>query len=370
MSETTSLKKPVPHKRHQVAEGLRTLIATLSSGDRLPSVSELERHFGVATGTVEAAIKMLRREGLVASQPGAGLYVAERVRSAGSVDAVDASGGVARKTRYATLAVLAHSSNPFFRCCVEELTLQAAAAGLKVVCHYGSPDDSLKDYLGDALDLETLRPAGFLVFSYKLVSIASALVERGHRTVLVGSLPADVVPSVPCVCGDQEHGAYLATRRLLDLGHRRIACNERILSSGRRRGHERALREARITGPARTFHVPPHSWDDPPLLRRHLEREDAPTGILTWSDNEAVPLLHLLHRAGLRVPEDVSVMGYDNLPDGAHSRPPLDTIDGHIAVQIRQALSILASQPKEGPFPLVSVTPTLVCRASCARPRV
>src|SRR5205085_4935103 len=74
-----------------------------------------------------------------------------------------------------------------------------------------------------------------------------------HRAVVVGSPPVDLHPDVPCVTGDHEQGGYLATRHLLDLGHRRIGYarfnpSSSLIRTSRWRGHQRAVRQAEREG--------------------------------------------------------------------------------------------------------------------------
>src|SRR5690242_2637239 len=73
------MPKAAAHKRRRVASSLRDMIATLAVGDRLPSVPELERHFGVAKSTVEAAVGELQAEGLIVRRQGSGTFVARLV---------------------------------------------------------------------------------------------------------------------------------------------------------------------------------------------------------------------------------------------------------------------------------------------------
>jgi DNA-binding LacI/PurR family transcriptional regulator len=369
MSEPQTIAKPAIRKREQIARSLRELTKTMSPGERLPSVSDLERQFGVATNTVMAVLGALRDEGLVVSRPRSGTYVAEAVP--------DAPHGKHPKTTVTTLGttlgVLAPPQNAFFRHCVDELTAQAERRGLKLVCHYSRHGDTA---LAQTLDLVALHAAGYLLFSYSLAPVAAALMERGQRAVVVGIPPVDVAPSVPCVFGDHEHGASLATRRLLERGHRRIAYGHGYTGTDpkglrRWRGYEQALLEAGLA-PSEAIIDPERvrAWhEDVDALRGFFGRSDSPTGLVAWTDAMAVEVLHLLRRAGLHVPEDVSVVGYDNLPLGAHSHPPLDTLDGHVEVQVRHALEMLLSPRASAPAATVVVTPTLVCRESCARPR-
>lgn len=364
--ETPVLAKPSPRKHQRVVQSLRKLAITLAPGDRLPSVAELGRQFGVSASPVKAAIEMLRREGLVESRPGSGTYIAHAARPGANGSAFDGAHlGVAT----GILAVLAPRQDPFYRHCMDELTAQAEPKGLKVVCHYGNWGTSV----ADALDLEALRPAGYLLFNYRLAPIAAALLKRGHRAVVVGVPPAEVIPSVSCVHGDHEHGGYLATRRLLDLGHRRIGfattlTKEELATKRRWRGHVRALGAAGVLEAASVIDLPVlQSWrGDPAIVRRHFDRGDAPTAVVAWTDAEAMEWISLLGGAGLRVPDEVSLVGYDNVPVGAHSRPALDTIDPHTEVQVRQALAMLLSPVEPGSIPTAVVTPTLLSRDSSA----
>ena len=347
-------------KRQEVAANLRLLAQTLAPGDRLPSLSELERRFGVATGTVEAAVRQLRNEGILESRHGSGTYIARLAESVAPV----ACG---------TLAALVLSANPFYRACMEQLTQQAAQRGLTVVCRYADREMTPND----VFSLEALHPVGFVVFSHSLEWAASALIARGHRAVVVGVPPVGVLPTVPCVYGDNEYGAYLATRHLLEQGHRRFVYahgfknDDEFWKRRRAQGHERALREAGLIEPIRTLSAREiAAWRyDPESLRRYFAGQSAPTAVLVWIDYMAVDLLEGFRAAQITVPGDVSVVSYDNLLFSAHVQPPLDTVDPHLDVQIQQALGMLSAEPlQKNQVPTVVITPTFLKRSSSTRP--
>lgn len=356
------------HKRRQVAADLRRLVATLAPGDRLPSVSDLERHFGVAKNTVREAVQMLRDEGLVEARHGSGTFVA-------GGETLPPLAAAATGTLVALVPVPVPVLNAFFRHCVDELTAQAEKRGLKLVCRYVSGEATL----ADVVDLRALRPAGFLLFNYRVMApVARALRQKGvTNVVVVGIPPIGEMPDVPCVYGDHEHGADLVAGRLLGLGHRRIAYVHEFATTDLRQlrrwhRHERVLREAGIAAEEGTI-IGPERWgawrDDPAAFRALLERPGAPTALAAWNDGVAVELLHLLGRAGLSVPGDVSLIGYDNLPVGAHSHPPLDTVDSHVTHQVRHALDLLSAPLEPGAaVPTVVVTPTPLYRQSGAPP--
>lgn len=362
------MNKPAQHKHRVLADNLRTLATTLSPGDRMPSVPELVRQFHIASSTAQTAVETLRREGLIVRRRGSGTFVAEPTSRNGTAPFPSAKQG--------PLAVLALYAVPFFKHFVDHITREAAARSVPVLCRY----DDQQMALGDALDLQAASPSGFFLVGWELEPVANALRARGQNVVLFGEPPPNGVASVPTVYGNSEYGGYLATRRLLSLGHRRITVvhgfetEGALLARRRWQGHVRALREAGLE--------PDHPLLEQPALsdKKGLDRlwalfhqPDAPTGVVAWSDDDAHALASTLGQLGMRVPHDVSIVGYGNLPRaqagvGADDALPLDTVDPHLGVQVEHAWDLLNERRDGGSVPTALVTPTLVCRASCVPP--
>lgn len=373
MHTDTPTRTAAKLRKHEVLTAeLRDLALSLAPGDRFPSQNELMRRFGVSDRTVLRSLDELRRDGWIVRRNGSGTFVAQRDN--GTDNTVNTDGAEALPgTERGTLAVVALHANPFFRHCVEELTAQAGLEGLRVVCQYA---DHRSD-LADALALEPLRPAAFLLISYGLADMAEPLRRRGHRVAVLGTPPAGVTPETPCVYGDHELGGRLAAERLLALGHRRIGYAHRrsspdVLTQSRRwQSHCRTLRAAGLDPEAQpvlgseTFLA---CRGNPELARDLFRAPGAPTALAVWTDAEAAAWLAILGRAGIHVPEDVSVIGYDNVPLGADSHPPLDTVDPHIPVQVSKVLELLTAPETTGVTPIVTVTPSLLTRDSCAPP--
>lgn len=362
-------KKPPQHKRQRIAHQLRALSATMAAGERLPSVAQLEAHFGVATATIESAIAILRREGLVESRPGSGTYIAAtEARPAETPAAADKQAG---PTDTGTIAVFAVNDSPFYKSCVDHIVLVASEQRRAVDCRFASDHPSVDDLAR----FEALGAAGFLFVGTESRQVAQIAWERGNRVAVIGEPPADDAPRVPTVYADAEHGGYLAARHLLDQGHRRIGYLHRkppddLFRRLRWRGHERALREAGVAAERTVIDgTLLEAWrQDPAQARAFFSRPGAPTGIAAWSDPAAVMLLGALRRAGLQVPGDVSVIGYDNLPVGEDAWPPLDTVDQHLDVLVRHALFLLTLPTPQATVSTALVTPTLVRRESSAAP--
>jgi LacI family transcriptional regulator len=213
--------------------------------------------------------------------------------------------------------------------------------------------------------------------------LAERLQDAGHRVVCVGTPPTNNAIEVPIVFGDQEQGGYLAVKHLLDLGHRRIAFQFLGDYPTLRRwaGCQHAIEEAKANGIGLQTEVldviesgdcfgqiGPWCKDDQ-AVQEYFASPTAPTAIVSWNDDFAVKLLTRLQSAGIRVPTDVSLIGYDNLARSAAVHPALTTIDGAFDQQIRAALRLL-SQP-EAPVrnQSIIVLPTLINRESTALPR-
>jgi DNA-binding LacI/PurR family transcriptional regulator len=162
------------------------------------------------------------------------------------------------------------------------------------------------------------------------------LVGRGVPAVVLLDRSPDA--AIPAIRVDVEDGAYTATRHLLGLGHQRVAhlalerpgpIEEDESSQGDRyRGYVRALREAGIE-PAAAWLVrgPDTLAGGARMVAELLERPGPrPTAALVYNDLTAFGALHGLREAGLRVPEDMAVVGTDGIEHGRYTAPPLTTV--------------------------------------------
>jgi LacI family transcriptional regulator len=139
--------------------------------------------------------------------------------------------------------------------------------------------------------------------------------------VLLDGVPENGDEPVDSVIPDEAGGAYAAVRHLVHAGHRRIAlCNVSdetyIASRLRREGYERALREAGIEpDPALAVEVPlAETPAAVPAARALLDRAEPPTAVFCFADKLAFAFYQVAHQLGMSVPEDLSVVGFDNQP--------------------------------------------------------
>jgi DNA-binding LacI/PurR family transcriptional regulator len=161
--------------------------------------------------------------------------------------------------------------------------------------------------------------------------IPLAFLRRLHRS----SLPLVLVDqpgwaSVPSVTVDNEAGAYTATRHLLERGRRRVAFIAESLSDRnfalRKRGYERALREAGLPRDRALVAEGEPENEGGYLAAKRLLARQLPDGIVAANDAAALSAMRALREAGLRVPEDIAVVGFDDLELASYVHPPLSTV--------------------------------------------
>ena len=142
---------------------------------------------------------------------------------------------------------------------------------------------------------------------------------------------------------NNELGGYLATKYLLDHGHRRIACMVNTASNtGRARldGYVRALGEKGLELDQALVLTSDYYIPDAYLAAQQLIRVNA-TAVVATSDNIALGLLRYLYERGLHVPQDYSVVGYDNSISDALFEPALTSIEQNVDELSDAALSIM-----------------------------
>ncbi|MEW9552698.1 LacI family DNA-binding transcriptional regulator [Nonomuraea sp. NPDC050783] len=219
------------------------------------------------------------------------------------------------------------------------------------------------------------RPSG-------VIAVFSGLTETQHEHLarreipLVLLDPADVpARGIPSVGAGNWNGGLAATRHLLELGHRRIAIitgpDSALPSRARLDGYRTALDLAGVP-------VAPELIDRGDFLieggqaaaHRLLSLPDRPTAIFATNDGQAVGVYHAARRLGLRVPDDLSVVGFDDMPSVRWTIPPLTTVRQPLTEMAAAATSMLLTLAQGEPLPQsrVELATELVVRDSTAPP--
>jgi LacI family transcriptional regulator len=180
---------------------------------------------------------------------------------------------------------------------------------------------------------------------------------------------------VDAVLTDNQLGGYQATHHLIQLGHRRIGCiagPSSVTPSARRgEGYRAALAEHQIPIDEALFirgDFHPHSgWT---AARCMLALQAPPTAIFAGNDLMAIGAFRAITEAGLRVPKDISLVGFDNIELASYTNPPLTTVAQPIQEAGRMAVSIMLERiQKPGQnFHRVTLPTRLIIRNSTKKP--
>ncbi|WP_047865947.1 LacI family DNA-binding transcriptional regulator [Rubrobacter aplysinae] len=242
-------------------------------------------------------------------------------------------------------------------------------------------------------DTEAVREAavdGMIVFCMAEEDpLLAAALERRLPVVLVEQPP---VEGLPAVVIDDEGASREAAEHLISLGHERLAVASMELSyqpEGGLAGVERQRAAtyrpslARLTGYETAVAAAGLSWEQTPVYecvgnspeqgraaaREILGQTPRPTAVLCMSDLLAAGVMQEARSQGLSVPEELSVVGFDDVPEAARAEPPLTTVNQPHVEKGRQAGRGLVSLLGGEPAPRTASLPTrLVVRSSTASP--
>lgn len=303
-----------------LAEQLRADVQTgkLKAGDRLPSFIELRQEHQISRGTVEKAHALLERDGLIVREQGRGVFVA-RPKSLSATGIIGFAGGGFTETR--TSLYWAHL--------LDAIQREAAREKLQLLLMTTPTGPSI------------LSRMDGLLFSANEENIPPMLHELPEGFPCVSILTS--IEGVSSVMADDYQGARDATRHLLSLGHTRIGylvSGHSHLIERRLDGYRDALHEAGIEPSLhglRQMH-PRLALDSKnefveqgrKSVRKWLGsgwHKFGYTALLAQNDNAAIGAIEAFQEAGLRVPEDVSVVGFDGNETYDYFSPRLTTVE-------------------------------------------
>lgn len=186
--------------------------------------------------------------------------------------------------------------------------------------------------------------------------------------VMVG--PRDLPPPLQSVAVDQYTGARMAVRHLLDLGHREVVHlagpTDWLDARARIDGWRDELRAAGIV-PGEVI-AADWSAERGYQIGREL-MSDLPTAVFAANDQLALGLLRAFAEAGVRVPQDVSVVGFDDIDGSANFHPPLTTVRQEFGMLGERCLAVLLAAIAGEPAESALIPPSIVVRASSGPPR-
>jgi len=263
-------------------------------------------------------------------------------------------------------------ANPFFGDIARTIEDAGFAEGYNVILCNSDRSDIKESVYVDVLLSKQID--GLILISSgsrpdPLQSIIDAKVPVVVADRELSDLPVDQV------LVDNQQGGYLVGQYLASLGHRRVGCiagpHNLRLSMERITGFRRALNEVGLSLPDEAlvygdFH---YSGGEAGMLEL-LQRDLNLTAVFAANDSMAVGAINVLHRANLRIPRDVSVIGFDNTTQSKAMSPGLTTIAQPITELGRASVSLLLERIKQPDQPLsrLLLPTTLIERESCSSP--
>ena len=212
-----------------------------------------------------------------------------------------------------------------------------------------------------------------------VIVVAPTATQFTSHAPLVIIDPNNETPDYPALIGKNHEGALAAMNYLNDLGHRRIGHitgrMELISSNQRLQGYKDGLAAAGIPLSDDLIEIGDYTTETAAIrARKLLSLPDRPTAIFAANDMSAMGIYQAAKEFGLQIPGDLSVIGFDNLPEANHINPPLTTIDQSIVqmgtmatemlVNLVNGESLSTNSGEDGN--LYKVPTQLVIRDSCA----
>jgi len=345
-------------KHTALAGRLKNAIRKGTYTGKLPGVHALAAEYGVNFKTMNKAVNALVNEGLLITRKGEGRFVAS------SPDGV----------RAGVIALLVRTEGHLFSDLAAGLVRHAQARGMTAMVMDAPTFD------GSRAATARLREhkAGALITDIASEAARDFVEQHGREfrhVVVLGRHGGNLTCPVSRVHADAHHGMRTATTRLLDAGRRNVALMHYEWVYGTDgyehtehgltvEGYRSALRSRRIAKRQRFMWVTSDDDSNERALRSLFADEATrPDGLVTYMDSRAVWACRILADLGLRVPEDVAVIGYNNTPWCELVQPRLTSVS--VKEDELARLAVAKAAEAQPVLEDVVVTPELVVRESC-----
>lgn len=335
-----------------------------------PTIKDVAREAGVSKATVSKYLN---------GAP----YVAEetRQRIAKAVERLQfqpnsVAQGLSRRRSNTIGVVLANVANPFYAELFRGIEETTSAQGYTLLL--ASTDGEPKKERAIVQAMRQRQVDGIIFASVRLADREVAKLARdGAHVVLASRHLPDA--GVDYVVIDSVHGARLAVEHLIGHGHERIGYiggpQSIVQFQERRRGYEQALNEAGVpVDPALCVETERLRIEDGAgAARRLMDSSEPPTAIFAATDNLAFGVLRACLDLGLSVPEQLALIGFDNVAFGEISLCPLTSVDGRgLEIGLRAARLLIdrltdgeAASSSRGQRVRMIIDPQLCVRRSC-----
>lgn len=354
-------------KYYTLMEQLREEIVSgkIKPGDKLPSENEMSQEYRISRHTVRKALSILENEGYIRAEHGKGTYCIKRGKQTSSKNI-----GV----------ITTYISDYIFPRLIQGIDNVLTEGGYSIILKNTGNSrrreaECLEDILTKDIDGLIIEPSKSEIYC-RNIDKYQVLDQRGIPYVFIQGIYPQMKDK-PHILMDDVEGGYLLTKHLTDLGHKYILGvfkADDTQGNGRHKGYVEALQESGIPyNPDKViwFHTEDKAVKPKSVLNDLLNKKEPIDAIVCYNDQIAIEIIEFLNSRGLRVPEDISITGYDNSFMAESGGVKLTTIShpkeklGEMAAEL--LLEKLAGiEDKDSKVARV-IKPELIIRNSCTR---
>ena len=362
MDDKINFNNPKP-LYEQIEENIKQQIKSgeLKEGEQIGSQNELAKKYDVSVITIKKALLNLVHSGYLYTRVGKGTYVANRAEE-------QSKRFVDQKTIGLVLRDLKH---PFFSMIVHSIEERAYELGYTILL--SSSSNKIEREESQINHFINLGVDGLIIASLSLEYTATSYVQKLHEQnfpYIMISYMHD--PQYWFVGSDNEKGGFLATEHLINQGYKKIGYvhigSNNLLSEVRKNGYTRALIEYNIPFDARMIYSlgkePYDTGEDRMQLGYEFGKsfekwDDKPDALFFYCDSAAIGFIKYMNEAGIRIPDDIAIVGYDDIEIASLASVPLTTIKqpadriGRTAVEVlnnrilgKDAINRITYEPK------------------------
>jgi GntR family transcriptional regulator, arabinose operon transcriptional repressor len=329
-------------------------------GTNLPAEPELCAELGVARGTLRQALSKLEQLGYIRRERGRGTFVANKGERSRTQGLPGSQIGF----------IVPYVRDSYVSAILLGVERAAADQELSVTFKHVENDQQRQAEVLESLAAQGL--AGVVLYPVDSVHVEpmKRLIRAGYPIVLVDRYLIGVASDY--VMSDHFGGAVRAMQHLIEMGHRQIGfvswCDPAISMEHRKAGYHQALTEAGIPhDPALVCEVEGYPTVDLDSLRDFLTKQSSFTAIFAANDQIALAVYQVARQMGIRIPQDLALVGFDNLDFTMHLDVPLTTVEQSAFEIGRRAVETLLAriQYPSGAWQQVIVPTRLIVRRSC-----
>ena len=347
-------------KYHQLKEFIKTQIldGEILPGEKLTSENALARQFKLSRHTVRQALGELENEGFICREKGRGTFCS-----------------FSEKNTIKNIAVLTtYISDYIFPAIIRGIEEVLSNNGYNLILANTNNDklkeaQCLENFLNQEIGALIIEPTKSALENIN-IDYFRKLEAKGIPYLMLHAYYPDLDPAY--VIMDDAQGSYLTTNHLLQMGHRRIAGifkSDDLQGVKRQTGFLSALKEYGITenpkwiGNYSTEQLRAYPYQ---FIQNLLHQDERPTAIVCYNDQIALEVLEAIRNEGLKVPDDISVVGFDDSSLATATEIKLTTIKHPKASMGRQVgnniIQMLTGKVKK---PRLTYPSELIIRSSC-----